>query len=64
MASDSCCIVHDNFQKENSALLALQGFLLLGGVRIGHAKTICICIPPSKLHRNTTQRQTLIGRWI
>ena len=37
--------------------MALPGFLWLGGVSIGHAKTICICIPPSKL-----QRQTLIGR--
>ena len=64
MASDSCCIAHDNFQQENSALLAVQGFLWLGGVRIGHAKSICICIPPSKLQRNTTQRQTLIGRLI
>ena len=25
-------------------------------------KTICMCIPPSKLQHNTTQRQTLIGR--
>ena len=43
-------------------LLALPGFLWLGEVRVGHAKTICMCIPPSKLQRNTTQRQTLIGR--
>ena len=42
--------------------MALPGFRWLGGVRIGHAKTICICIPPSKLQRNTTQRQTHIGR--
>ena len=62
MASDSCCIVKDNFQQKISALLVLQGFLWLGGVRIGHAKIICICIPPSKLQGNTTQRQTLIGR--
>ena len=40
----------------------LPGFLWLGGFRIGHAKTICMCIPPSKLQRNTLQRQTLIGR--
>ena len=56
MASESCCI-----PTENSVLLALQGFLWRGGIRIGHAKTICICIPPSKLPRNTTQHQTLIG---
>ena len=64
MASDSCCIVHDKVPTEDSALMALQGFLWLGGVRRGHAKTICICIPPSKLQRDTTQRQTLIRHWI
>ena len=56
MASDSCCIVDDNHQQK------LLGFLWLGGVRVGHAKTICMCISPSKLQRNTTQRQTLIRR--
>ena len=62
MARDSCCIVDDNPQQEKSALLALPGFLWFVGVRVGHAKTICMCIPPFKLQRNTTQRQTLIGR--
>ena len=42
--------------------MALPGFLWLGGVRVGHAKTICMCIPPCKLQRNTTQSQTVIGR--
>ena len=31
---------------------------------MGHAKTIFICIPPSKLQRDTTKRQTPIGRSI
>ena len=40
------------------------GVLWLGGVRMGHAKIICVCIPPSKLQRDTTRHQTLIGRSI
>ena len=46
---------------EKSTLLALQGFLRLVGVRFGHAKNICICIPPSKLQHDTTQRLTPTG---
>ena len=62
MASDSCCIVNDNFQQKTQRFWRCRGFPWLSGVRIGHAKTICICIPPSKLQWDTTQRQTLIGR--
>ena len=47
---------------ERSTLFALQEFLRLGGVGFWHAKNIYICIPPSKLQRDTNQRLTLTGR--
>ena len=62
MASDSCCIVDDKLQQKTQRSWRCRGSCGLRGVRVGHAKTICMCIPPSKLQRNTTQGQTLIGR--
>ena len=64
MASDSCCIVHDNFQQKTQRSWRCRGSCCLGWEKLGHAKTICICIPPSKLQHDTTKHQTLKGRSI
>ena len=56
-----CAALVVTITTESSTLLALPGFLRLGAVRLGHAKDICICIPPSKLQHDTTQRLTLTG---